>query len=124
MAEISVFLAEGEKHVRKALRLLLETQLGLRVAGEADHAESLLAQVCRQPPNLILLDWDLPGLRPQRLIPILREYCPSTILVATSVKLELEKIAWKWNIDGFLLKQQPPDLFLNALESIMLKLTE
>ena len=63
----TIFLAEGEKHVREALRLVLELHPDLTVVGEAGTAENALAQICQHPPDIVLLDWTLPGLHPQRL---------------------------------------------------------
>ncbi len=111
----TIFIAESENHVRDALRLLIEYQPGLQVVGEADHTESLLAQVCAQPPDVILLDWNLPGIHHGRLIRTLREHCPTTQLMATSVKAEQEAVVGLFDIDGFLLKQLPPDQFISAL---------
>lgn len=111
----SIFIAEGENHVRDALRLLIEFQPELQVVGEADHAESLLAQVCANPPDIILLDWNLPGIHHGRLIRTLREHCPATQILATSVKSEQEDMVGLYDIDGFLLKQLPPDQFITAL---------
>ena len=115
----TVFLAEGETHVRAALRLAIEFQGRIAVVGEADHPESLLAQVCQNPPDVILLDWNLPGLHHQRLIRILREHCPHTRVVVMSVKPEHEKAAREWDVDGFLLKQLTPEAFIAGLEMVV-----
>lgn len=111
----TIFLAEGEKHVREALRLMLEHQTDFEIVGEASTAENTLAQVCQLPPDVILLDWNLPGLHPQRLFSALRQCCPETLILATSVKPEQESIAMKFGADAFLLKQLPPDQFVSAL---------
>ena len=115
MQEKFVFLAESEDHVRRALRLLLENQSDIRIAGEASHAESLLAQVCQRPPDAILLDWDLPGLHPQRLFSALRQHCPATRILVTSVRPEKAKKILEFGGDAFLLKQLPPDQFIAKL---------
>jgi two-component system response regulator DesR len=115
----TIFLAEGEKHVREALRLMIENQADLTSAGEAATTESLLAQVCQHPPDLVLLDWNLPGLHPQRLIRTLQKYCPGTKVVAISVKPEQENGAKEWGVDGFLLKQVPPEVFMETLMTII-----
>lgn len=120
MTEKSVFLADGEKHVRAALCLLLDLQPGYVVTGEASHAESLLAQVCQAPPALILLDWKLPGLHPQRMFAALRQHCPQTRILVISVRSEHEKIARKLGADSFLLKQLAPDQFLVALADALI----
>ena len=115
----AVFLAEGEKHVLEALRLVLEQQAGFEIVGEARSAESLLATVCKLSPDAILLDWSLPGFHPQRLISTLRECCPSAKLVALSVKPEHEKAANEFEMDGFISKQLPPESFLVSLNAII-----
>lgn len=117
----SIFVAESENHVRAALSLLIEHQPEMRLTGAVYDIESLLAQVCQQAPDVILLDWNLPGMNPQRLTRTLREYCPDTRLVAISVKPEHEQAAREWGVDGFLSKQLSPDLFTAALESIFLE---
>lgn len=111
----TIFLAEGEKHVRSALRLLLENQFGFVISGEARTAESAVAKICQKPPDVILLDWQLPGLHPQRLIAALRLCTPQTLILATSVKPEQAEIALQSGVDGFLSKQLPPDQFCEAL---------
>lgn len=115
----TIFLAEGERHVLDALRLVLEQQTDIEILGETRSAEGLLAHVCRLSPDAILLDWNLPGFYPQRLIPILRECCPSAKLVAFSVKPEHERIAKDFGVDGFISKQLPPGSFLDSLKSIL-----
>ncbi len=117
----TIFLADAEKHVRNALRLMLEHQPNFVVMGEAGTAESLLAQACRQQPEVILLDWNLPGLHPQRMLMALSQCCPETIIIATSVKPEHEKIAQEYGLQGFLLKLLPPEKFLSALLEIIME---
>ena len=111
----TIFLADSEKHVRAALSLMLEHQGNFAIVGEANHAESLLAQVCHKPPDVILLDWNLPGLHPQRLLRALRQYCPATTILASSVRPEDQKICGELGVDAFLLKQLPPEQFFSAL---------
>jgi DNA-binding NarL/FixJ family response regulator len=115
----TVFLAEGEKHVMEALRLALEQQAGYEIVGEARSAESLLVHACKLSPDVILLDWNLPGFHPQRLLPTLRECCPSTKLTAISVKPEHEKSAHEFGADGFISMQLSPEVFLSSLNAIL-----
>jgi DNA-binding NarL/FixJ family response regulator len=119
MTETSIFLAEGETHVRNALRLMLAYHDGFAIIGEANTAESTLAQVCQNPPDVILLDWNLTGINHRRLIHTLREHCPKTSLVATSVKPEHELAAHQVGTDAFISKQLPPDEFLGALRKFL-----
>jgi two-component system KDP operon response regulator KdpE len=54
-----VLVADGEACVRRALSRLLE-QAGYRVGLAADAADAL-AELRREPPDLVLIDVDLPG---------------------------------------------------------------
>jgi DNA-binding NarL/FixJ family response regulator len=83
---MTLFLAEGEKQVRAVLRLLLEHEPCFAIMGEARTAESVLAKICQNPPDVIFLDWNLPGLHPQRQITALRLCAPNTFILAVSVK--------------------------------------
>ncbi|HSQ27064.1 MAG TPA: response regulator transcription factor [Anaerolineales bacterium] len=112
----TIFLGESERHVLDALWLLLDEQTDFEIVGEAQTAEVLLTQVSKYEPDVILFDWNMPGLHPQRFIPALRESCPSAKLLATSVKPEDEKIVKKFNLDLFISKQLPPDEFLKLLK--------
>jgi DNA-binding NarL/FixJ family response regulator len=111
----TIFLAEAEKHVREAMRLKFAQQSAFEIVGEATTAESLLAQVCQHPPDVILLDWSLPGFHPQRLLFAMSQCCPKTLILATSVKPEHEGIACAFGVNVFLSKQLPPDEFFTAL---------
>jgi DNA-binding NarL/FixJ family response regulator len=120
----TIFLAEGEKHVRDAFQLMFEYQPDFEIVGEASTAERTLAQVCQQPPDAILLDWDLPGIHHQRLLAALRHCCPATIILATSVRPEQESVARQFGVEAFLSKQLPPDQFLAELVSALDQTTQ
>lgn len=117
---LQILLADDNLNVCHALRLLLE-QNGFALVGEAGDAESLLAQVYVAPPDVILLDWELPGLRAQRLIPTLREYFSNTKVVALSVQSDAEHTALAIGVDAFVSKGNPSDELLAVLHSIALE---
>jgi DNA-binding NarL/FixJ family response regulator len=58
---MQILVADHQPRVRFGLRVFLERQPGLTVVGEATSAEELLAQAEVTGPDLILLDWELPG---------------------------------------------------------------
>lgn len=113
----SIFLVEREIHVRDALCLLIKYEVNMQIVGTADHTESILTQVCKLVPDVILLDWNLSGIHHEQLLTALRQCCPTTRIVATSVRLEHEHAAIKVGFDAFLLKQLLPDQFISALRS-------
>jgi len=109
-----VFVADDELKVRQALRLLLE-QAGFAIIGEANDAESMLAQVCLSPPDIILLDWELHGLKPQHHLPAIREYCSGSKVVVLSVHPEAHLNSMALGADAFISKGNPSDELLTVL---------
>lgn len=125
-----VFLADDQAKVRSALRLLLEQEPGLNVVGEAAEAEDLLAQVQAICPDLVLLDWELPGFRDpdrptalrrssgQRLLAALHSLgCPLKV-IALSGHLEAREEALAAGADAFVSKGDPPERLLTTLRTV------
>ena len=81
---MNILLADDQPRVRFALKVLLEQQPGWSVAGEAQDAAELLAIARDCPPDLVLLDGDLPGLECARHLPALRSISPEVRIVALS----------------------------------------
>jgi DNA-binding NarL/FixJ family response regulator len=110
-----VLLADDQTKVRSALRLLLEQEPGLSVVGEAAEAEDLLAQVEVTQPDLVLLDWELPGLRTDDRLSALRALCPQLKVIALSGQPEARRAALSAGADAFVSKGEPPERLLAAL---------
>jgi DNA-binding NarL/FixJ family response regulator len=111
-------LADDQSHVRLALRALLERQSGVQVVGEAAHSAALLSQVRAACPDLVLLDWNLPGIAAGELLPALRELCPSLPVIALSGQPEVRRAALAAGADAFVSKADPPERLLAALRSV------
>ena len=92
----------------------------MRVVGEADEAELLLATVGLTNPDLVLLDWALPGLRSTALLPALRLLSPGVKIIALSGRTETEQIALTAGVDGFISKGDPPERVLTTLRAIII----
>ena len=110
-----VLLADDQSKVRAALRLLLEEELGLSVISEAAEAEDLLAQVQAMQPDLMLLDWELPGLRTDDHLPALRRLCPCLKIIVLSGQPEARRAALAAGTDAFVSKGDPPERLLAAV---------
>jgi len=113
-----VLLADDQSKVRSALRLLLEQQPGLSVVSEAVEAEDLLAQVEASQPDLVLLDWELPGLRADDRLSALRRLCPRLKVIALSGRPEARQAALTAGADAFVSKGEPPERLLTTLRAV------
>jgi DNA-binding NarL/FixJ family response regulator len=110
-----VLLADDQSKVRAALRLLLEEELGLSVISEAAEAEDLLVQVEAMRPDLMLLDWELPGLRTDDHLPALRRLCHRLKIIVLSGQPEARRAALAAGTDAFVSKGDPPERLLAAV---------
>jgi DNA-binding NarL/FixJ family response regulator len=115
---MQVIVADDETKVRSALRLLLEQELGLDVAGEAADAEQLLNQCTCFGPDLLLLDWELPGLTAGDLA-TLRCRCPRLHVIALSGRPDARRAALVAGVDAFVSKVGSPDVLLSTIRALI-----
>jgi DNA-binding NarL/FixJ family response regulator len=114
---VRILLADDQPKVCSALRLLLSQQPGIEVVGETAEADTLLANVENTDPDLILLDWELPGLSRNGGFSALRARYPNLKVIALSGRPEARGIALKAGADAFVSKVEPPEHLLGALSS-------
>ena len=132
-----VLLADDQAKVRSALRLVLEQQPGVSILGEAVDTTGLLDWVKAACPDLVLLDWELPGLKTagpstvlrqaqdgssgQGLLSTLRELCPCLAVIALSGRPEARRAALDAGVDAFVSKGDPPERLLAAVNDCYYK---
>ena len=110
-----ILLADDQSCVRFGLRVLLERQLGFEVVGGAADATKLLAQAESARPDLVLLDWGLPGMKTADVLPLLRSVCPAAKVIVLSGRPEARRIALAAGADGFVGKYELPERLLEAI---------
>jgi two-component system response regulator NreC len=79
-----ILLADDHAVLRAGLRLLLSSQEGLEIVGEASTGVETLSLARDLQPDLILLDLSMPGMGGLEALPALRRLAPkSRILILT-----------------------------------------
>ena len=121
---LNILIGDAQPMVRHGLRLLLEQQPGWRVAGEAEDAQQLLDQVCFGCPDLVLLDWELPGMPVMELLTSIRQACPHLRVVFMSSKDELRQLALQAGADIFAYKADPPEKLLGLIRGLVAERVE
>jgi len=117
---IRVLIVDDHPVVRRGLRVLLEVQDGIELAGEAGDAETALALAAEQAPDVILLDLKLPG--PDG-IAVLTELTArgskARVLVLTSATEPASTSqAVRSGAAGVLYKDVDPDALVRAIFSV------
>jgi DNA-binding NarL/FixJ family response regulator len=114
---VRIVIADPQAKVRSALRVLLEQHLGLVVSGEAATAEELLRQARAACPDLILLDWDLPGRDPADLLTTVRAQCPAVKVIVISSRAEVKAVALAAGASQFVNKGAAPEGLMAAVRA-------
>ncbi len=115
---MKIGIADPQTMVRYSLRILLEQQPGLMVGGEAANCQELIDQLRIGPPDLLLMDWDLPDLPVDNLLHLLRTKHPLMRIIAMSWKQELRPVALKAGVDAFVCKTEPADKLLKLIHEL------
>ncbi|MGD8472659.1 MAG: response regulator transcription factor [Anaerolineae bacterium] len=113
-----VLLADGRARVRSALRLLLEQQPGIQILGEAVDATGVFDWIRAACPDVILLDWELPGQESIELVAELSRECPAMAVVILSSQPEAAQAARETGVHAFVSKSDPPERLLMALDQL------
>jgi DNA-binding NarL/FixJ family response regulator len=101
-----IFLADDHPLLRTGLRLSLSQQNDIEIIGEASDGFSAVDKIQADPPDLSLIDVDMPGISGIGAIRILRESVPDMkILVLSSYNDEKYiRDAMRAGADGYVLK--------------------
>ena len=110
-----ILLADDQAAVRRALRLLLEQESGCTISGEVQDASGLTAAIAHNPPDIVLLDWELPGLEAEELLPIANGEGATIQVIAMSSRPESHAAALSAGVDACISKGKPAEEVLAAV---------
>lgn len=118
-SQTHILIAERQAATRSALIGFLQGQSGLAVVGEAAHSQELLDQVKATCPDLVLLDWDLPGETGGNLIPEVRQTDCHPPVIVLGVRLESAPAALDAGANEFVWKGEQPKRLLTAIYDVL-----
>jgi DNA-binding NarL/FixJ family response regulator len=121
---VRLLIADDDSKVRAALRLVAEEVERQRadeidpapgwIIIEAADSTAALLELRRAPIDVLLLDWELPGIEPQEMVGAARE-CGDPLVVAMSGRPEARGESLDCGADSFISKSDPPDALVSAL---------
>jgi DNA-binding NarL/FixJ family response regulator len=113
-----LFIAEEDSAVRLAYQMYLQQKPGYQVIGIADNGNGLPSQLKASQPDVLLLDWYLPGESTNELIADIRALALQLKIVGISIHPEDESEARAAGVDAFITKVAPPDKLLVLLNTM------
>jgi DNA-binding NarL/FixJ family response regulator len=115
---LKVVVADDQRNVRSGLTLLLDQEPDVVVVGEAADAPGLLLVLASTAADLLLLDWELPGLLPRQLLHLLRHERPALQIIAMSSRPEARRAALQAGVADFISKGGQPECVIKALRHL------
>ena len=117
---VRVLIVDDHGIMRAGLRMLLESQSGIMVVGEASSCADALALATCTQPDVIVLDLDLGGENAVESIPTLLHTAPETrILVLTGLRdPEVHRQAIRHGALGLVFKEKAVETLLQAITKV------
>ena len=114
-----IVIADDQPEVRSALGFWLEQQAPVCVVGEAIDTASLLDLLHTTTPDVVLLDWELPGQPVCDLLRAVHASAPHAKVLAMSSSREARPDALAAGADAFASKGDGPDALLSAVRPLL-----
>lgn len=114
---IRVVIADDHALVRDGLRRMLESTPDIRVVGEAESGDDVLAVVAAERPDVVVLDVAMPGQGFLEILRILREEWArvSTVVLSAHAEEEYAERALRAGAVGYVTKERSPDDLQEAI---------
>lgn len=117
---IQVIIVEDDSGMRCELERLVNEAPGFRCQATYSNAESALPGVLKNPPGLVLMDINLPGMSGIDCVKQLRISLPKVPIVMLTVYEDSESLfkSLMAGANGYLVKRTPRDKLIEALREI------
>jgi DNA-binding NarL/FixJ family response regulator len=120
MKEIRVLLADDHGIVRKGLRALLESQPGMKVAGEAADGREAVKLTAEIQPDVVIMDIAMPNLNGIEATAQIVKANPKTGVVILSMHSDEAYLVRALNAGarGYMLKDSAEEDLLRAIQAV------
>jgi DNA-binding NarL/FixJ family response regulator len=117
----SILLADDLTLVREGLAALCQAQAGFRVVGQCSEGVVALRMIEANPPDIAVLDLNLPDLFTLEIVKRVRDANIPTKIVVLSTRKDRKTVveALRCGVNAFLLKSAPANQLLEAFEQVL-----
>lgn len=117
MKKLRILLADDHKMVREGLRVLLDSEPGMHVVGEAASGNEVLRRAGELKPDVVVMDLSMPQLNGLQATELLRTRHPAikvVVLTAHEDESYLSQLC-KAGVAGYVLKRSAGDDLIQAI---------
>ena len=110
-----ILIPDQRQKVRFGLQVLLQEHLGYPVIGFAADHQFLLGNLKKFKPDILLLDWNLPGMPSTDLIRVIQENYQKLRILIMSANPDTEPDVLSTGVDSYINKDEAPTTLLKTL---------
>lgn len=118
---VTLAIVEDKAEFRESMVRMLNDAPGFRCSQTYDSAESALAGIPNSPPDVVLMDINLPGMSGVECVRKLHAQIPTLRVIMLTVYDNTENIyaALKAGASGYILKRTSPAKLLEAIQDVV-----
>ena len=113
-----VLLATEQADLRISLELLLDQEPGVNIIGSASETEGLLALIRSAQPDIVILEWDLPGRPMNDLLAAAHRLRHQAKFIVLGKQTQQKEQVLQAGADAFVEKGGPPERLLAAFREL------
>jgi DNA-binding NarL/FixJ family response regulator len=117
---ITVSIVEDQEALRNTVARVLNRAEGFKCISHFGSAEDALKDIPKNPPDVVLMDINLPGINGVECVRLLKEKLPKLLIMMLTVYEDTENIfnALAAGAAGYMLKRTPRAELLDAIREV------
>ncbi len=120
MSKKTVVIVEDDPGLREQLLLVLKSARDITCLYAVNSGEEALRQIPTQPPDVVLMDIQLPGMSGIECVDALKKRLPDLEFIMLTVYEDSDRIfrALRAGASGYLIKSGPPEKLFEAIRDV------
>ncbi|MFQ5640613.1 MAG: response regulator [bacterium] len=117
---ITVAIVEDDREIRQLLTLIIDGSPGYECKQSFNDCETAISEIVANPPDVVLMDIDLPGMSGIEGVKRLKTELPDTDFIMLTIKEDDDSIfdSVCAGATGYLVKDMPPADLLQAIKEV------
>src|SRR4051812_24333094 len=117
---IKVAIVDDDEGIRASIQALIRKAPALKLAGDYPDAESALKEIPKNPPDVVLMDINLPGIKGVECVRQLKAALPEIQFLMLTVYEDSDSLfnSLKAGASGYLLKRTASTRLLDAIRDV------
>jgi len=118
--QIKVAIVDDDEGIRSSLAALIRRVPNFRLAGDYPDAETALREIPRNPPDVVLMDINLPAMNGVECVRQLKAVAPETQVLMLTVYEDSDSLfnSLKAGASGYLLKRTASARLVDAIKDV------